>query len=157
MDEQALEPRHRVILREKGNMRGADYSAAVDYLHAFGRRMAALMTQFDVILTPTMAQPPARIGALTVSDDQSLSDFIDTFHGFSPFTALFNASGQPAMSVPLHWNAEGLRSAPISQPPLRRASALCPCCGPGTRGALGRASAARFRILTTLTQIGQRR
>lgn len=108
MDEQALEPRHRVILREKGNMRGADYSAAVDYLHAFGRRMAALMTQFDIILTPTMAQPPARIGTLTVSDDQSLSEFIHTFHGFSPFTALFNASGQPAMSVPLHWNAQGL-------------------------------------------------
>lgn len=108
MDEQALEPRHRVILREKGNMRGADYSAAVDYIHAFGRRMAALMTEFDLILTPTMAQPPARIGTLTVSDDQSLGDLIETFHGFSPFTALFNASGQPAMSVPLHWNAQGL-------------------------------------------------
>lgn len=108
MDEQGLEPRHRVILREKGNMRGADYSAAVDYIHAFGRCMAALMAQFDLILTPTMAQPPARIGTLTINDDQSLSELIETFHGFSPFTALFNASGQPAMSVPLYWNAQGL-------------------------------------------------
>lgn len=108
MDEQALEARHRVILRDKGNLSGAAYSAAVDYIHAFGRRMAALMTQFDVLLTPTMARPPARIGTLTVNENQSIGELIETFHSFSPFTALFNASGQPAMSVPLHWNAQGL-------------------------------------------------
>jgi amidase len=108
MDEQALEARHRVILRDKGQRSGAEYAAAVDYLHAFGRRMAALMQRYDLILTPTMAQPPARIGSLTVRDEQSITELIHTFHGFSPFTALFNASGQPAMSVPLHWNAAGL-------------------------------------------------
>lgn len=108
MDEQALEPRHRVILRERGDRSGADYAAAVDYIHAFGRRMAALMDRFDLILTPTLAKPPALIGTMTVGDDQCLSDLIETFHSFSPFTALFNASGQPAMSVPLHWNAAGL-------------------------------------------------
>lgn len=108
IDEQALEARHRVILRDKGALSGAEYAAAVDYIHAFGRRMAALMERYDVILTPTMAQPPARIGTLTVREEQSISDLIHTFHGFSPFTALFNASGQPAMSVPLHWNEQGL-------------------------------------------------
>jgi amidase len=108
MDEQALEPRHRLILREKGNMSGADYGAAVDYIHAFGRRMGGLMTQFDVILSPTLAKPPALIDTLKVEEHQSMADLIETFHSFSPFTALFNASGQPAMSVPLHWNAQGL-------------------------------------------------
>lgn len=108
MDEQALEPRHRVILRDKGDRPGAEYAAAVDYIHAFGRRMAALMEGFDLILTPTLAKPPALIGTLKVEDDQSVADLIETFHSFSPFTALFNASGQPAMSVPLNWNAAGL-------------------------------------------------
>ncbi|WP_443115033.1 amidase [Herbaspirillum seropedicae] len=108
LDEQALEARHRVILRDKGQLSGADYAAAVDYLHAFGRRMAELMQRYDLILTPTMAQPPARIGALTVREEQSVAELIHTFHGFSPFTALCNASGQPAMSVPLHWNDQGL-------------------------------------------------
>jgi amidase len=108
MDEQALEPRHRLILREKGNMSGADYGAAVDYIHAFGRRMGGLMTQFDVILSPTLAKPPALIDTLKVEEHQSMADLIETFHSLSPFTALFNASGQPAMSVPLSWNAQGL-------------------------------------------------
>lgn len=108
MDEQLLEARHRLILREKGHLSGADYAAAVDEMHAFGRRMAALMQRFDVLLNPTMAQPPMRIGTMSVNEDQSIQDLVQTFHSFSPFTALFNASGQPAMSVPLHWNAAGL-------------------------------------------------
>ncbi|MCJ8507098.1 amidase [Rhizobium lemnae] len=108
MDEQLLEARHRVILRDKGNLSGADYAAAVDYIHAFGRRMAALFQRYDVLLTPTMARPPARIGELVVKDEDDIGSLIETFHSFSPFTALFNASGQPAMSVPLHWNSAGL-------------------------------------------------
>jgi amidase len=70
-----------------------------------------------------MAQPPARIGELMVNDEHSLREQIETFHAFSPFTALFNASGQPAMSVPMHWNAEGLPigshfAAPFGGEPL---------------------------------------
>lgn len=70
--------------------------------------MGGLMNRFDVILSPTMAQPPVLIDTMKVEEHQSISDLIETFHSFSPFTALFNASGQPAMSVPLYWNAQGL-------------------------------------------------
>ncbi|MDO1583231.1 amidase [Rhizobium oryzicola] len=123
VDEQALEARHRVLLREKGNSSGADYAASVDYIHALGRRMAELFQRFDVLLMPTMARPPARIGEIDVKDHDDLSSIIETFHSFSPFTALFNASGQPAMSVPLHWNSEQLPigshfAAPFGGEPL---------------------------------------
>jgi amidase len=38
----------------------------------------------------------------------SLEALVERFHSYSPFTAVFNASGQPAMSVPLYWSAAGL-------------------------------------------------
>ena len=67
------------------------------------------MQEYDLILTPTLAREPAPIGELDVQDDRlSLDELIEQFHSYSPFTALFNASGQPAMSVPLYWSAAGL-------------------------------------------------
>ena len=89
---------------------GADYLAAVNAIHAFGRRMAAWFRSFDILVTPTLAEPPAEIGRLTPVD----RDFVDYRMGpggvfdHSPFCAAFNASGQPAVSLPLHWSAEGL-------------------------------------------------
>ncbi len=108
VDEANLEARTRIILREKGAVSGATYAAAVDWLHAFGRRMGHLMQRYDVLLSPTLAKPPAKLGSFQLDDGNSLADLIQLFHGFSPFTSLFNASGQPAMSVPLYWSQSGL-------------------------------------------------
>lgn len=85
---------------------GADYLEAVNTIHAFGRRMARAFLDFDVLLTPTLAEPPARIGRLKPDNE----DFLDYRTGpggvfeYSPYTAAFNASGQPAVSLPLYWN-----------------------------------------------------
>ncbi len=62
---------------------------------------------FDLMLTPTMAEPPVPLGTY----DQSGPDPLDAFRRAVPagaFTAIFNATGQPAISLPLHWNDEGL-------------------------------------------------
>ncbi len=62
---------------------------------------------FDILLTPTMAEPPVPLGTY----DQSGPDPMDAFRRAIPagaFTALFNATGQPAISVPLYWNDDGL-------------------------------------------------
>ncbi|WP_424986444.1 amidase [Microbulbifer sp. S227A] len=89
---------------------GADYLQAIGEIHAFGRRMAHLLTQCDVLVTPTLAAPPARVGQHKPENE----DFMDYRTGpggvfeYSPFTAVFNASGQPAVSLPLHWNAAEL-------------------------------------------------
>lgn len=104
-----LEPRTRIILRERGEISGARYAAAVDWIHALGRVFAGFLQKFDVILTPTLTREPPRIGELDAFDEQlSLAEMIAQFHSYSPFTALFNATGQPAMSVPLYWTASGL-------------------------------------------------
>ncbi|TDK42141.1 amidase [Antarcticimicrobium luteum] len=89
---------------------GADYLDAVGEVHAFGRRMAHVFLDCDVLLTPTLATPPARVGQLAPVNE----DFVAYRNGpggvfeYSPFTAIFNASGQPAVSLPLHWSAEDL-------------------------------------------------
>ena len=84
---------------------GADYLKAVNTIHAFGRAMAAVFEDFDVLVSPTLAEPPARIGRFKPVN----TDFMDYRNGpqgvfrYSPYTAVFNASGQPAISLPLHW------------------------------------------------------
>lgn len=89
---------------------GADYLQAIEVVHAFGRRMAHFLTQCDVLVTPTLAAPPAPVGQLKPDNE----DFLDYRTGpggvfeYSPFTAVFNASGQPAVSLPLHWTAGDL-------------------------------------------------
>lgn len=89
---------------------GADYLAAVNKVHAYGRALARHLTDMDVLLTATLAEPPAKVGRFAHTNP----DFVDYRLGpngvaaYSPFTAAFNASGQPAVSLPLHWTADGL-------------------------------------------------
>jgi amidase len=63
------------------------------------------MNAYDAILTPTLAMPPRPVGWF--DEVEPAENFIRQTQ-FTPWTALFNLSGQPAVSVPLHWNAAGL-------------------------------------------------
>ncbi|TKC88674.1 amidase [Trinickia terrae] len=109
VSEDEIEARTRIVVRDKGGVTGAEYAAAVDWVHALGRTFGRLMEHYDVLLTPTLAQPPLAPAALAIDDDRlTLADVIDRSHRFSPFTAWFNATGQPAMSAPLHWDERGL-------------------------------------------------
>lgn len=109
VDLDLLEPRTRVMLKHKANVSGVDYVMAVNSMHALGRTFTALHEKYDVILTPTLANAPPKIGQLDRFDDSlSLDQVMEAFHSYCPFTAIFNATGQPAMSVPLYWTAEGL-------------------------------------------------
>ncbi|HEY0520600.1 MAG TPA: amidase [Ilumatobacteraceae bacterium] len=94
-------------------LRGSDYLAAVNTVHAIGREMARFFADehgFDMLLTSTLAEPPAEIGRFKPDNE----DFLDYrmgpngVLGYSPFTALANGTGQPAISVPLYWNDGGL-------------------------------------------------
>ncbi|MDP3896770.1 MAG: amidase [Mesorhizobium sp.] len=71
------------------------------------RRMAAFFEEFDVFVTPTMATPPPPLGCLP-TDDGDVEGFLAKVLALAPFAAPFNASGQPAVSLPLHWSADGL-------------------------------------------------
>ena len=85
----------------------SDYLLAVAVLQHTARTMAAFHERFDVWLTPTLAQPPLPLGHFDTSADH-LFDTFARAAAFAPFTPIANATGQPAMSVPLSWNQEGL-------------------------------------------------
>ena len=91
----------------------AQKASATDYVAAqlgafqISRALATFFESCDVFLCPTLCSPPLRIGELnTMSED--LSHIAPILRRYMPATAMFNMSGQPAMSVPLAWNAAGL-------------------------------------------------
>ncbi|MEM9498647.1 MAG: amidase family protein [Pseudomonadota bacterium] len=89
---------------------GSDYLDAVETVHSYGRQMAAFFEDYDILLTPTLAEPPAAVGRFAHHTDDYLAYRMgpDGIFAYSPFTAAFNASGQPAVSVPLWRNGDGL-------------------------------------------------
>jgi len=86
---------------------GVDYSRAIATMHQVGLAMAKFHEKYDVILSPTLAKPPVRLGVLSLSP-KSIADYGRDVTEFGPYTALYNVTGQPSMSVPLHWSPEGL-------------------------------------------------
>ncbi|MGF6574872.1 Asp-tRNA(Asn)/Glu-tRNA(Gln) amidotransferase A subunit family amidase [Paraburkholderia sp. GAS333] len=68
--------------------------------------MHPLTREFDVVLTPTLTSPPVKVGRYA-ADREYIAHRSDTLL-FTEFLPYFNASGQPAMSVPLYWNEAGL-------------------------------------------------
>lgn len=92
---------------ERGRRLSAeDYVLAITRFHTIGRQMEAAMAGFDFILTPTLCQPPLPLGQL--STDTDFVTFRTAASRYTTFLAIINASGQPAASLPLSWNAEGL-------------------------------------------------
>lgn len=83
------------------------YPAALAAIHMQGRRMAAFHDGYDVILSPTLGQPPVLLGTQR-TDNPDLDAYGRALAEFSPFTQLFNLTGQPSMSVPLHWSPDNL-------------------------------------------------
>jgi amidase len=85
----------------------ADYVAAQLTAFQISRELARFFETCDVFLCPTLCSPPLRVGEInTMSED--LSHIPPILRRYMPATAMFNMSGQPAMSVPLAWNAAGL-------------------------------------------------
>jgi amidase/6-aminohexanoate-cyclic-dimer hydrolase len=89
------------------NATATDYVAAQLSAFQISRALAAFFQPCDVFLCPTLCMPPLRLGELdTMSED--LSHIPPILRRYMPATSMFNMSGQPAMSVPLAWNAAGL-------------------------------------------------
>jgi amidase len=85
----------------------AEYLLAVQHLQAAARRIDRFHETFDVWLSPTLAAPPVRMGYFEAPVEDPLHTF-ELDSAFAAFTWIANATGQPAMSVPLHWNDENL-------------------------------------------------
>jgi amidase len=94
-------------LREIGRgFSGADLLTASGTLQAAARTHLQDTWAYDAVLTPTLAQLPAPVGGLR-DDADPQSDF-GAQAAFTPYTSLYNMTGQPAVSVPLHQTADGL-------------------------------------------------
>ena len=85
----------------------ADYARAIHTVHRTGRAVARFLEHYDILLTPTMAKPPHPLGVLSLSNPDSAA-FLAARTASVGFTALFNSSGHPAMSVPLAVSKSGL-------------------------------------------------
>ena len=100
-----IEPRNAAY-REAGRaMAVTDYLGARSWIGMWARRMAGWWGEHDVLVTPTVGAPPPRLGWFTeggpAEEGKRIASFI-------PYTAQFNMTGQPAVSLPLHWSADGL-------------------------------------------------
>jgi amidase len=85
----------------------ADYLLKLRLVQRTARDVAKFFETHDIWLTPTLAEPPAPLGEFAASYDDPLIGFFRAAD-YAPFTPLVNATGQPAMLVPLHWNEDGL-------------------------------------------------
>jgi amidase len=96
-------------LAEMGrSVSASSYIASTIWLQRYTRRLLEWWSQgFDLLLSPTMAEPPVRLGVLRSTPDEPLIGFVRAVP-LVVFTGPFNVSGQPAISLPLHWSADGL-------------------------------------------------
>jgi Asp-tRNA(Asn)/Glu-tRNA(Gln) amidotransferase A subunit family amidase len=85
----------------------ADFAGTKAMVNTATRAVAAFLTQYDVILTPTLGAPPPKLGHLDTVK-LGFEEMSKRLFDFIPFTWLHNVTGLPAMSVPLYWNDQGL-------------------------------------------------
>ena len=128
-DDSAFELNTRLMAAMGRSTNPVDLTRALERRHEHVRRLADFHQQYDLLLTPTTATPPPLVGAFAVSPalgiaargllaarvagqlrrltpvlDQMIGDYL----GWVPYTQLANLTGRPAMTVPLHWTADGL-------------------------------------------------
>ena len=86
---------------------GPTYMGAVSILQRIARQVARFFESYDIWLTPTLAEPPLPLGSFDAQPGNPMAGFQRAI-AIVPFTPICNVTGQPAMSMPLFWNAEGL-------------------------------------------------
>jgi amidase len=118
-----MEPMSWAIWSMCRGINSVEFLGAYAQLQAFARQLVAFLDPYDALLTPALAERPLPIGTLDTSAPDPMSTF--TRSGlFTPFTPVFNATGQPAISVPLYQGEDGLPLAvqlvgrPVQEGPL---------------------------------------
>jgi amidase len=108
-DPARMEAVSRALLRATHATSALDLIAAFDAQNRVTRAAGAFFTQHDLLITPTLAQPPAWHGAFDYNDERhSLDTWLRTLFDYGPFTALLNVTGQPAVNLPLGHSSAGL-------------------------------------------------
>jgi amidase len=107
-----LEPFNEQMVERGRSISGAQYLAGTEAANHFSRRLAAWWDPhstnggWDILVTPQLGGPPPPIGLL--GPDSDFEEKFELMSSLGTFTAPFNITGQPAVSLPLHWNDAGL-------------------------------------------------
>lgn len=106
-DESQFEPATWTLYQIGQGVSASDYLRALNGLQSVSRAVARFMERYDAWLTPTLGSPPVPLDWFSAPPLDAL-DAQQRTATFAAFTPLLNVTGQPAMSVPLYWNGEGL-------------------------------------------------
>ena len=108
IDWEKVEPNNRAGYAAAGEVDGLTFVASLAELHRLSRPIVARWgSEFDLLVTPTMAIEPPRVGLLTAVHESPDMPPLEVI-SMAAFTAVFNITGQPAVSLPLHTAASGL-------------------------------------------------
>ena len=105
--EDELEAVIRAAITIGNQVSGVHYASRFAVINREVRRIARFFESVDVLVTPTLAKPPVLLGAIS-TQTQTLDEFQAAMTAFCPFSGVFNATGQPAITLPLYWTQEGL-------------------------------------------------
>jgi amidase len=105
IDDDEIEPRNARYRRYGKGMGVVTYLQTRVHMGQWARRMAAWWTDHDLLLTPTAGGPGPELGWFTAAGPDAEGDRVASF---IPYTAQFNMTGQPAISLPLHWTPDGM-------------------------------------------------
>jgi amidase len=103
--EDRLLPLTRYLRGRGAEVRAPELIFAQAYLQFTVRGAFKILNDFDVVLTPTLAQPPVPVGYF---DEVPPPENFERQKRFTPFTAVYNVTGQPAVNLPLYWTGDGL-------------------------------------------------
>ena len=108
IDPDRLEPLSRQMYDISKALTATAYLGSLDWLHRYSRGLAAVWSEIDVLVTPTLALRPVEIGALRPKEGEQPLQMLLNAGAFVPFTPVWNVTGQPAVSLPLHQSKDGL-------------------------------------------------
>ncbi len=106
-DDDELEPLTRAVVERGRAMSLADYLGAIARMNREVRRIGAFFESHDVLVTPVLAAELPPLGCLP-TDATDVDAHIARILEIAPFPVPFNATGQPAVSLPLHWSPVNL-------------------------------------------------
>lgn len=121
--ETSVEPLSWTLYQQGMNTNSVELQGAIVGLQAAARRIVAQFGEFDAMLTPSLGQRPVAIGEIDACSADPMADF-GASAVFTPYTAIWNVTGQPAMTVPLYQGPDELPltvqvvGRPVSEPTL---------------------------------------
>jgi amidase len=109
-----LEPLTAQMVEMAGTITGADYLESLEYLRGLTRRVVSMWGDIDVLLTPTLAKPAIEIGGLRPKEGEQPIEMLNNAAEWVPFTPVWNVTGQPAISLPIHQSeSNGTAGLPV--------------------------------------------